>query len=533
MARPGTGRRQPDRDSGSDGARISGSRRPALVVGGAVAVAAAALIVWRTSGDAGANEYVDPANYAAAAAAGPLPTEVFQCARCHIVPPRDLLPSARWPYLLDKMHALIDQYDLGTPVAPAHKAKVHEYYVDGSPATETLLPERYAPSPLRFNRSPLGTRPDPASGPMPFVSALTVTDLDADGEIEVLVSDAIAKRVTAARLREGRWTEEPLAEVEVPARTEVADLNGDGRLDVAIAVLGGVQPTDDEIGQVVLLLSDGAGGYEQRTVLDGVTRVCDVRAADLDGDQDLDLLVAIFGLFKTGAVGWLERGADGGYRYHEIMARTGFSHVVPMELDGDAHVDFVALSSQEHEEVLAFVNDGSGTFSARQLFKAPHPMYGCSGLTAVDLDRDGDQDLLFTNGDSLDIDAHPKPWHGVQWLENRGNLHFEYHDIWRFYGAYAALAEDLDGDGDLDIVVTSMMNVWGNPSRQSIAWLENDGTQCFIPHPLDNDPTALVSLAIADFNGDERPDVLAGGMYVMPPYQRARRLTLWFNRGHE
>jgi hypothetical protein len=53
------------------------------------------------------------------------------------------------------------------------------------------------------------------------------------------------------------------------------------------------------------------------------------------------------------------------------------------------------------------------------------------------LDQDGDLDILYTNGDAFDyIPSLPRPWHGVQWLENLGGLEFTYHRLAAFDGAY-------------------------------------------------------------------------------------------------
>ena len=45
----------------------------------------------------------------------------------------------------------------------------------------------------------------------------------------------------------------------------------------------------------------------------------------------------------------------------------------------------------------------------------------------MDLNGDGKLDVLYTNGDILDEPYLLKPYHGIQWLENKGDLKFEHH----------------------------------------------------------------------------------------------------------
>ena len=491
---------------------------------------AAAVVCLVFGGLGRSNHDVDPAHLANVE--GELPEELYACASCHMLPAPDTLPKDRWPRVLDYMNSLLGTYEMGrAPLSAEEMAVVQAYYLQHSPAQLEVLTEDYAPSPLRFASKAFGEPASGKPGEEPFLLDVHITDVDRNGQADVLLCDGRRGQMIWARPQDGGFTETPVLGIKGPCATEVADLNGDGYADIAVAALGGIQPSDDPSGQLVLLLSDNNGRWSMSKVLENVSRVSDVASADFDGDGDLDLVVAMFGLYATGGVCWLERRTDGTYARHDIYHRTGCSHVAPADLDGDGDSDFVALLSQQHEEVVVFRNDGHGRFTPQTVFKASSPMFGCSGMRLVDLDGDGDPDVVFCNGDALDIDAIPKPWHGVHWLENAGGGQFTHHEIWRFHGAYAAAAADFDGDGDLDLVVTSMMNRWDEPGRQSLVWLENDGLQQFTPHALADAPTSLVSVDVGDLNGDGRPDVLAGGMYVMPPFRRIGRVQQWINLG--
>jgi hypothetical protein len=149
-----------------------------------------------------------------------------------------------------------------------------------------------------------------------------------------------------------------------------------------------------------------------------------------------------------------------------------------------------------------------------------------------DADKDGDEDILYTNGDAFDyIPPRGRPWHGIQWLENQGNLKFEFHRICNFLGAANVRPCDIDEDNDMDLFAVSAYNLWDKPDSQSFIWLENLGNMQFVKHDISNIPTHLISLDIDDFNNDGFPDMITGGMHTFPPYDRMGRVTLWLNNG--
>ena len=148
------------------------------------------------------------------------------------------------------------------------------------------------------------------------------------------------------------------------------------------------------------------------------------------------------------------------------------------------------------------------------------------------MDKDGDPDIIYSNGDAFDYaPANSRPWHGVQWLENRGKLTFELHRIGDLSGASSPQAADVDGDGDVDVVVVSAYNRWTDPDAESLVWLENNGHQQFAMHTVATAPTHLVTLAVGDLDNNGSADLVTGGMHISPPYDRRSRVMLWSNRG--
>jgi hypothetical protein len=224
----------------------------------------------------------------------------------------------------------------------------------------------------------------------------------------------------------------------------------------------------------------------------------------------------VFGGGDVGEVFWLENstGWKGTptYRKHSLLDLSGAITVAPADLNNDGKMDLVTLVAQEHEKIVAFINQGAGRFDRNVLARAPHPMYGSTSLSTVDLDRDGDTDIVFTNGDAFDAQTDPKPYHGVQWLENQGGLRFAFHDIGRLYGASTAAAGDLDSDGDLDIVAASWVSFWSDERRAALVWYENDGKQNFVARTISTRPAGLTSIQLIDTTGDGALDIVAGAI---------------------
>lgn len=396
---------------------------------------------------------------------------------------------------------------------------------DSPPAT---LPK--GPPATQFAPQAIG---DPPQGrARPQLAHVQPVDLDADGLLDVVVSDGRLNRVTWIRQAPaGTFTEREIAKVLAPANAEPVDMDRDGDLDLVMASLGVLFPDNRRIGAVIVLENDRGQRFTPRTVAEHLTRVADVRAGDLDGDGDLDLAVAGFG-YDQGETLWLENA--GGWRFtpHPLQSQSGPINALIADINADRSLDIVALVSQEWEEIWAFVNDGKGHFTNRLLWGSTNPDFGSSWMTMADLDKDGDPDFVHSNGDAFDYaPANSRPWHGVQWLENRGGLSFASHRIADFSGASSPQVGDVDGDGDLDVVVVSAYNRWADPAARSLAWLENNGRQQFTLHDIASAPTHLITLGLADFDANGTLDFVTGGMHIAPPYDRMARVTLWPNQG--
>jgi FG-GAP-like repeat/FG-GAP repeat len=268
--------------------------------------------------------------------------------------------------------------------------------------------------------------------------------------------------------------------------------------------------------------------------LTGFPRVADVEAGDFNGDGKPDLLVGAFGWRSTGFIGLLTNHtadySQPSFETTRLDERTGTINVIPTDLNKDGRLDFVALISQQHEAVVAYLNNGAGGFTQETIYMAPHPNWGSSGMQLVDFDGDRDLDVLVTNGDSFD-DFLLKPYHGIQWLENQGLYPYTAHSLASLAGAHRAVAVDLDGDGDLDVVAASMIALAREGAERtlpSVVWLERIGPKEFKRHTLEVGTPSHASLDAADYDGDGDIDLVIGNLSPQRPVPTW--VEVWENR---
>jgi hypothetical protein len=302
-----------------------------------------------------------------------------------------------------------------------------------------------------------------------------------------------------------------------PAGTCDVDLDQNGITDLVVADLGSFLPEDHTQGQVLWLPDVGSNSPAPRIILDSIGRVADVQPADLDNDGDQDLVVAEFGWHKTGGIhavfNEIDNAGQRTFRDLRLDSRPGTIHVPVTDLDGDGRQDFVALISQEHEVIEAFLNRETG-FEKIRLYAAPDPSYGSSGIQLNDIDGDGDSDILYSVGDTFDSYLI-KPYHGIWLLRNDGQMHFEVQHIAAMPGVLRAVLSDLDGDGDQDIVAAALLpekSLRGKTESdlQALIWLEQTADGQFIRHVIQRGLPIYGSLAVRDFDGDSDPDIVTG-----------------------
>ena len=260
-----------------------------------------------------------------------------------------------------------------------------------------------------------------------------------------------------------------------------ADLDNDGDVDVLGASY--------ELNEIVWWENNGAspsgtiplGFSEQYNPIGFFDSPIFVYAIDLDGDSYKDVLAT--GINDNSPTWWKNDG-NGNFIEDSIPHNDSILDFSIIDLDGDTDVDIVATNAIV-KKAFWYENDGNGNF-----IKSVFAPFSCTdkpgAIHATDLDSDGDVDVLISH---LAPDHPPDEQKCViDWWKNDGNMNFTIHRICSLLlskNVNSIYATDLDGDIDVDIVVTA--GGWGRDSSGiNIAWLENDiNDSCsLVPQPL-------------------------------------------------
>jgi hypothetical protein len=179
----------------------------------------------------------------------------------------------------------------------------------------------------------------------------------------------------------------------------------------------------------------------------------------MDGDGDIDVLSASI---NDNKIAWYENNGSESFASRTITSSTDVAYsVYAVDMDVDGDIDVLSASYGD-DKIAWYENDGSQSFTSHIITSsADWTSDGSSSVYAVDLDGDGDIDVLSSS----------HIYNKIGWYENDGSQSFTSHIITyspdgNNAGARYVYAVDLDGDGDMDVISRSAIG-------DDITWNEN------------------------------------------------------------
>jgi predicted nucleotidyltransferase len=349
----------------------------------------------------------------------------------------------------------------------------------------------------------------PFGGPFTGVqkSSIAFEDIDGDNDPDVLITGLTSTGQSIAEL----YTNDSLGNFTLVTGTPFVgvhnsaivfeDIDNDNDPDVLIT---GENASGTEIAN--LYLNNGNGVFTFRTTpFDGV-KESSVAFEDVDGDNDLDLLITGINSSNQAIATFYTNFGNGNFLQTPNTSVNGVfrSSIDFADIDGDNDVDLIisGRNSSANRTTELYTNNGTGSFTIVLGTNFNDLRY--SSIKFEDVDNDNDPDLILT-GEGISVQrvanlfindgtgsftmVKDSPLEGVLWS--------------------STAAADVDGDTDLDLIISGI-----NTSNQIVTNLyTNDGSGNYtIVNNTPFDGIQSGSIAMADVDGDGDNDVLITGV---------------------
>jgi len=283
---------------------------------------------------------------------------------------------------------------------------------------------------------------------------------------------------------------------------DVGDVDQDGKADVVLA------PYTYYGASIYYYRNGGSNSWSKYTLISGyVYYPRSVALADISGDGYLDAFYSVGSYYYNNRVGWLDSRGNPNKNYwsntnvlsgQTVTGTDCFSG----DLNSDGHRD-VGLFFTTNKQAIVYYNDAP--YDGSRLspgYIEDGGLVGLSDLEHCDVDQDGDIDYLVTAYTSGT----------VGWFENDGS---PFDDGWEFHringiiisGAKEVDWGDIDGDGDIDVAVSSY-------DSHQIMWFENTGiVRSIWEYHRVGSMNYPFGIGVADFNQDGIMEIVASAGY--------------------
>ncbi len=280
----------------------------------------------------------------------------------------------------------------------------------------------------------------------------------------------------------------------------------------------GFAPSNAPKGMLLKVTKDrGQGEYKTtKTLLTNLQRPVFMAYSDFNNDGLEDILACEYGDL-TGKLVWFENHGNDQYIMRPLRGQPGAISAVIRDVNNDGFQDIVVLMAQGDEVVFLYTNRGNGTFTEKKLLSFL-PLNGSQYIDLADFNDDGFEDLIYVCGDNADQTPILKDYHGIYIYLNDGKFNFGKAWFYHINGAYKAMPNDYDLDGDLDIAAISYFPDYRSYPEESFIYLENKGDLKFTDYSFDEAIRGRwMVMDAADMDADGDIDLALGScVYFLP-----------------
>lgn len=318
-------------------------------------------------------------------------------------------------------------------------------------------------------------------------SSIATGDFNGDGKLDIVTANTAFSEIAVLLNKGNNHFSKPTYYAAGsgvgtgPQSIVVADFNGDGHPDIAVA--------NFNAASVSVFLNNGDGTFASGVTYSVGSYPLGLAVGDFNGDGHLDLVVASEG--GAGGVSVLLNNGNGTFA-NAVTYNAGLTGapvaVAVGDVNGDGHPDIVTSTSNS-VSVGVLLNNGDGTFGAATNYSVGS---GASSMALMDVNGDGHLDIVTANFNDNTISV----------LLNTGTGTFGAATTYSVgNGPNDVVLGDFNGDGHVDIATA-------NYYSSNVSVLLNTNTGTFGTASTHSINGFGLSIAIGDFNGDGKLDIV-------------------------
>ena len=352
------------------------------------------------------------------------------------------------------------------------------------------------------------------------VGSVAYADIDQDGDNDLLITGFSSSQGVSTTLYEndgsGNFTAmaQPALVNVYTGAAEFADVDNDGDMDLLIT-----GNTSSQAATANLYLNDGIGNFSIASSTPFETsNGGDIDFGDIDGDNDLDLIMT--GNDASGNV-FSKLYTNSGTGSFTLVTGTIFTGVnssstefIDVDNDGDLDLLICGADSSDVSTTKLYENNGAGIFNLVTGTPFDNAQFG--DIAFGDTDNDGDQDILIVGQNVSNQDI------ANLYINNGTSFSLLSNTPFPGISLHSASFADFNNDGKLDLLHV------GNTTSGLIGHIyENQGSNNFILADSTLSGSYLGSNIVADLNGDNKMDIVTTGTSFTSPFRAPK---IYFNQ---